>query len=67
MVEHKASCEFYVLMIRRKDNQIYADMAKTDHRIFCIKDDAIKALNQVANPDSWQIVKMTANIKEDDQ
>ena len=59
--------EFYVIMLKRSDGKVYADLHKTNMKIYLEKEDAEKDLN------SWEmcreyvhIVKMIAKLAEDE-
>lgn len=58
--------EFYVIMLKRQDGKVYADLHKTNQVIYLEREDAEKELN------SWEmckeyvhIVKMIAKLDEE--
>ena len=58
-------CEFYVLMLKRADGQVYSNLAKTTMQIYLTPADAEIAMQELTAPGSWHIVKMMAHIAED--
>lgn len=41
--------EFYVVMVKRKAGKVYADLHKTDGKMYLIEDDANKALEAMGD------------------
>lgn len=41
--------EFFVIMLKRSDGKIYADLHKTDEKIYLIEDEADVALKQMGD------------------
>lgn len=60
---NKVGHEFYVVMVKRQDGEIYCDLAKTTERIFLDKEVA-EAVNKYY--DNHHVVKMVAYLDEED-
>lgn len=59
---NKVGHEFYVVMVKRQDGEIYCDLAKTTERIFLDKEVA-EAVNKYY--DNCHVVKMVAYLDEE--
>lgn len=63
---NKVGHEFYVLMLKRSDGEVYADLHKTDMKIYLEYEDAEKELNSWAMCQEYvHIVKMVAYLNDD--
>jgi hypothetical protein len=58
----KVGHEFYVIMVKRKDSEVYADLAKTSQYIYLLKEDAEKDIQEFPH---HHIVKMIAYLDYD--
>ena len=56
------SCTFYVIMLKRQDGQVYADLAKTTQQIFLTEHEAQDALANLSCG-SWHILQMQAKLE----
>lgn len=65
-MENKVPAEFYVLMLRRKDGQVYADLSKTDGHIYHSQQAAENKLEENDSSAWWQVVKLRAYLVEED-
>ena len=63
---NKVPAEFYVLMIKRTDGQVYADLSKTDGHIYHSRQAAEQRLLETESEPWWQIVKLRAYLVEDE-
>ena len=52
---NKVGHEFYVIMVKRQDGEVYADLAKTTQYIYLLKEDAEKDLENFSH---HHVVKM---------
>lgn len=59
--------EFYVNMQKRGDGKVYADLHKTDERIYFTEEDALDAINDMwpGIPETRHVVKLVACLPED--
>jgi hypothetical protein len=58
--------EFYVIMQKRRDNKVYADLHKTNQRIYLTIEDAFDELNSSEHyRDYCHIVKLIACLDEE--
>lgn len=64
MKPNNVPCEFYVLMVKRNDGQVYADLAKTTLHIYLTYADAKTAMKALPQSDSWHVVKLVAYVTE---
>ena len=53
---------FYVIMTKRRDNQVYCDLAKTNQKIYLLKEDAEDDLKDYPY---HHIVKMVAYLDDE--
>jgi hypothetical protein len=63
MSEH----EFYVIMLKRKDGQVYADLAKSSETIYLTRQEAERALDEEFVIDGhtakqWHVVRLLARL-----
>ena len=58
----KVGHEFYVIMVQRRDGEVYCDLAKTNQQIYLTKEDAQENLKDYPH---HHIVKMIAYLDED--
>lgn len=54
-------CTFYVIMLKRQDGQVYADLAKTTQQIFLTEREAQNALANLSCG-SWHVLQMEARL-----
>jgi hypothetical protein len=59
---NKVGHEFYVIMVQRRDSEVYCDLAKTNQQIYLTKEDAQENLKDYPH---HHIVKMIAYLDED--
>ena len=53
--------EFYVIMLKRQDGKVYADLHKTDQFIYLTEEDAYDELNNNKHfKEYYQVVKLIA-------
>ena len=53
--------EFYVIMLKRQDGKVYADLHKTDQFIYLTEEDAYEELNNKKQfKEYYQVVKLIA-------
>jgi hypothetical protein len=52
--------EFYVIMQKRQDGKVYADLHKSTQQIYLTKEDAEGAFKYFEYQDSFHIVKLIA-------
>jgi len=53
--------EFYVIMLKRQDGKVYADLHKTDQFIYLTEEDAYEELNNKEKfKEYYQVVKLIA-------
>lgn len=53
--------EFYVIMLKRQDGKVYADLHKTDQFIYLTEEDAYQELNNKEKfKEYYQVVKLIA-------
>ena len=52
--------EFYVIMLKRQDGKVYADLHKSTQQIYLTKEDAEGAFKYFGYQDSYHIVKLIA-------
>jgi hypothetical protein len=53
--------EFYVIMLKRQDGKVYADLHKTDQFIYLTEEDAYEELNNKEQfKEYYQVVKLIA-------
>lgn len=62
--------EFYVIMLKRKDGQVYADLAKSSETIYLTREEAERALNEEFVIDGhtasqWHVVRLLARLPEE--
>ena len=57
---NKVGHEFYVIMLKRQDEEVYADLAKTTQHIYLLKEDAEKDLKNWSH--HYHVVKMIAYL-----
>lgn len=58
----KVGHEFYVIMVKRRDEKVYCDLAKTNQQIYLNKEDAQEDLKDYPH---HHIVKMVAYLDEE--
>lgn len=64
---NKVGHEFYVIMVKRRDTQVYCDLAKTNQVIYLTYEDALEDFNQSEHfKEYYHIVKLVAAIAEDE-
>lgn len=57
---------FYVVMQKRTDGKVYADLHKTDGRFYLTEEDAQWALEKdTPNPEYFHVVELVAETFED--
>lgn len=59
-----AGHEFWVIMQKRNDGCVYADLPKTDGHMYLEYGDALMALNAHPDKECYRIVKMIVNLEE---
>lgn len=60
------STTFYVIMQKRRDGKVYADLHKTEGRFYLTPEDAQRALEKdTPNPEFFHIVELVAMTEED--
>jgi hypothetical protein len=52
--------EFYVIMQKRRDGKVYADLHKSTQQIYLTEEDAEDAFRYFEYQDSYHIVKLIA-------
>lgn len=58
-------CEFFVIMLKRTDRKIYADLHKTNQRIYLSRSHANDALEAMgSNGKHYHVIKMVAALSE---
>ena len=62
MITDKVGHEFYVIMVKRRDEKVYCDLAKTNERIYLNEEDAQEDLKDYPY---HHIVKMVAYLDEE--
>ena len=63
---NKVGYEFYVIMLKRQDGEVYADLHKTDMKIYLDYEDAVKGLESLEIcREHLHIVKMVAYLNDD--
>lgn len=56
---------FYVIMLKRRDTQVYCDLAKTNQKIYLEYEDALEDFNQSEHfKEYYHIVKLIAHLEE---
>jgi hypothetical protein len=59
--------EFYVIMLKRRDQKVYADLHKTNQKIYLEYEDALDDLNNTDHfKEYYHIVKMIATLDEEE-
>jgi hypothetical protein len=59
--------EFYVIMLKRRDQKVYADLHKTNQKIYLEYEDALEDLNNTDHfKEYYHIVKMIATLDEEE-
>ena len=57
--------EFYVIMLKRQDGKVYADLHKTNQVIYLTIEDAYEELNNTEHfKENYHIVKLIACLDE---
>lgn len=57
--------EFYVIMLKRQDGKVYADLHKTNQKIYLEYEDALEDLNNTEHfKEYYHIVKLIAHLEE---
>ena len=60
------STTFYVIMLKRKDGKVYADLHKTDGTFYLTEEDARRAWeNDPRSPEHFHVVELVAMTVED--
>ena len=60
------STTFYVIMQKRKDGKVYADLHKTDGRFYLTEGEAKRALRtDTPNPEYFHVVELIAMTVQD--
>ena len=57
--------EFYVIMQKRRDGKVYADLHKTTEQIYLTYEDAESAFKFFEYQDSYHIVKLIATLESE--
>ena len=58
--------EFYVIMLKRQDGKVYADLHKTDQFIYLTEEDAYEELNNNKHfKEYYHVVKLIACLDEE--
>ena len=57
--------EFYVIMQKRQDGKVYADLHKSTQQIYLTEEDAEDAFRHFEYQDSYQIVKLIAFLDQE--
>ena len=58
--------EFYVIMLKRQDDKVYADLHKTNQHIYLTEEDAYEELNNNKHfKEYYHIVKLIACLDEE--
>jgi hypothetical protein len=57
--------EFYVIMVKRQDGKVYADLHKTTQQIYLTKEEAESAFEYFEYQDSYHIVKLIACLEDE--
>lgn len=59
--------QFYVIMLKRQDGKVYADLHKTNQKIYLEYEDALEDFNQSEHfREYYHIVKMIATLDEEE-
>ena len=64
---NKVGHEFYVIMVKRQDGEVYCDLAKTNQKIYLNEEDAEEDLHNISSyygEGCYHIVKMVAYLDE---
>jgi hypothetical protein len=62
---NKAGHEFWVIMQKRRDGEVYADLHKTNQKIYLEYEDALEDFNNSEHyKEYYHIVKMIATLDE---
>ena len=56
--------EFFVIMQKRKDGKVYADLHKALETFFLNEADASDYMKNMALPGNWHVVRLVASIPE---
>lgn len=54
--------EFFVIMQKRQDGKVYADLHKALETFFLNESDATDYMENMALPGSWQVVRLIAAL-----
>lgn len=64
---NKVGHEFWVIMVKRQDGEVYADLHKTNEKIYLTYEDALKDFSYDEHYKEYhRIVKMIAYLDEND-
>jgi len=55
---------FWVVMVKRRDGKLYADLHKTNGQMYLTREDADKTLSLMEDTErpSWHVVEMVASL-----
>lgn len=56
--------EFFVIMQKRKDGKVYADLYKALDTFFLNEEEASDYMASMGVPGSWHVVRLVASIPE---
>ena len=64
---NKAGHEFWVIMQKRRDGEVYADLHKTNQKIYLTYEDALEDFNNSEHyKEYYHIVKLLATLDEEE-
>jgi hypothetical protein len=64
---NKVGHEFWVIMLKRRDGKVYADLHKTNQKIYLEYEDALEDFNNSEHyKEYYHIVKLLATIDEEE-
>lgn len=64
---NKVGHEFWTIMLKRQDGKVYADLHKTNQKIYLEYEDALEDLNNTDHfKEYYHIVKMIATLDEEE-
>jgi hypothetical protein len=64
---NKVGHEFWVIMLKRRDGEVYADLHKTNQKIYLEYEDALEDFNNSEHyKEYYHIVKLLATLDEEE-
>jgi hypothetical protein len=64
---NKVGHEFWVIMLKRRDGEVYADLHKTNQKIYLTYEDALEDFNNSEHyKEYYHIVKLLATLDEEE-